>query len=151
MANEQDTLMQRVPAFTFRWEECMLSSRYTLGPANYMVAEQIHLHYAIGECKSESGDIVGFWLNSLFNFLEDRFEDSALELFAAQCLWSPVEKKEALCDIKTRLLKFETSDTFEIEEEISRSYLMLQNGVVTAYLLETENRYAAFYWHAAVG
>jgi len=149
MGSEQDILLERVKTFKFRWEESFYSLRYILDWDNFWNSERIDVHYAVDASKLDYVDIVEFWLNSLFNFLEDRFEDDDLEKYAAQSKWKAIDTKEILRATDALFFKFGISECFEFEGHTKKSFLMLQTNEVTAFLIETENRYTAFYWHAA--
>ena len=154
MANKQQLLLQRLQNFKARQKECVVSRFYTapydLIPdgENFLAAEQIHVHNASGQCKTEYADIVEFWLHSLFNFLEDRFEDSELEKYAAQSEWKPTGQKEVSETARALFDKIQSSSNFETGAESEKAFQMFNDVEIVAFVVETKEEYASFFWRA---
>lgn len=148
---KQEILLERVPSFKARLTERLACHFYTMpGADNFVLAEQIHIHYALGECRTDYFDLVDYWLSSLFNVLEDRFEAHKFEECALESLWRQVLLEEVGERTTFLFQRLQTSnDLFILPAQPYRAYCMMDCKESVIYLVETETGYSSFFWHRA--
>jgi hypothetical protein len=151
MTAKQKTLLARLPHFQAHQFERGVSRFYTIPRVdNFVMAEQIHTHHAVGECQADYADMVDYWLSSLFNTLEDRYEANFFEEYARESLWQPVimgEMNERTAALFRQIQNPDSRFCFETSRQV---FCMLDNAKIVAYLVETETEYASFFWHAVL-
>ncbi len=151
MTAEQKILLERLPHFKMRQFERHASRFYTNpGADNFVRAEQIHTHYAVGECRADYADLVDYWLSSLFNTLEDRFESDLFTEYARQSIWQAVTMEEMNGRIVVLFEQIQNSESSFYFKTARQTFCMLDTARKVAYLVETEAGFASFFWHAAL-
>ena len=61
---EQEILLERLPHFTARTNERLKCNFYTrVDVDNFVMAEQIHTHFAEGEIRTDYTDLMDYWLS----------------------------------------------------------------------------------------
>ncbi len=151
MNREQELLLERLPDFKARTTERLKCTFYgQAGVDNFVMAEQIHTHFAVGEIRTDYTDLMDYWLSSLFNSLEDRFETAAFQECAQQSAWTPVELEDITARTTALFHQIQNSASFVLPDKPSRAFCMIDDEEKIAYLVEMQVGYASFFWHSAI-
>lgn len=143
----QATMLNLLNGFRTKAADSYYSLSYSPEDFEHSESEEfITVHRRTDDCKSQDGNILNFWLHSLFGYLEDSRTDFYFEEAVRESLCRAVSEDELQSRVSPLMEGLKSKAVFEYSGQFLGAFQMYDDWNFVAIVGESSAEYFSFYW-----